>query len=424
MNSKSVFVLLLVGSLFLVAVLTRRGEVLLLVMPFLAYFVVGLLQAPEQLNLRARRIIQRPEVTAQAPVEIQVQVRNDGSALPNLLLADPMPPGLRVVEGQAKRQLALLSGDTTQWQFTVSGARGLYHWDDLLVRASDPLGLFELRQNIPCPAEIQVRPASVKLRNVLIRPRSTLHAPGPTPSRLAGPGTDFWEVRDYHAGDARRRINWRLASRHPGRLFTNEYEGEEIADFGFILDARGLSNLSRVNEAVLESSVSAVASLSEAFLNKGNRVALLIFGEAPISVLPGYGKHQLHLVLRELARVRPSRALPSRYLEYFPARLFPTRSTLILFSSLDAGDLDTFRRLRSFGYEILLVSPDPVEVAGKFLATDEVNALALRAARLERAVMLKAIMDMGVTAIDWQVDQPLDARLQSAAREMAHRRNL
>lgn len=424
MNSKSWFLILLICALMLSALLARSGDVLLLAVPLLVYSIIGILQSPVDLTLRARRIVDKSETTAQEPVQIEVVVENLGGELPNLLLADALPRSVQIVDGQPRQRLALSAGKRAQLVYTASAARGVYPWNAVHASAGDPFGLFELQRDIPAFAEIRIRPAGVKLRHVPIRPRSTLHAPGPTPARLAGPGTDFWGIREYRTGDSLRRINWRLAGRYPRHLFTNEFEGEEIGDFGLILDARRLANAYPVEETLFESSVSAAAALSEAFLKKGNRVALLVFGETTSCLFPGYGKRQLNLVMHDLARAQLGRNLPLQYLEYFPVRVFPTRSVIVVFSALDARDLETYARLRAHGYDVLLISPDPVEPASKMMPSTEVSRLAVRAARLERAIQLKALMKMGVEVVDWQVDQPLDALLQRTAVSMAHRRNI
>jgi uncharacterized protein (DUF58 family) len=179
-----------------------------------------------------------------------------------------------------------------------------------------------------------------------------------------------------------------------------------------------------MEEALFESCVSAAASLSETVLKNGNRIALLIFGETTTCLFPGYGKRQLNLVMRDLARATLGRNVSLRYLEYFPARLFPNRSMIVAFSALHSRDSETYARLRAFGYEVLLISPDPVEYLSRTLPPTEINGLAVQAARVERIVQLKQLMTMGVWVINWQVDQPLDTILQGTAGYMADRRNV
>ena len=423
MTSKASFVSLLICGLLLAALLARDGQILLLAIPLLVYLIVGILECPGSMSLQARRTLESAEVAAGAPVHIRVAVENQGEGLTNLCVSDK-PPASMEFEGHTQQRLALSEGACTQFAYSLRALRGVYRWTSITARASDPFGLFEIKQELPAYSELSVRPEPLKIRPIHFQPRETLHAPGPTVARLAGTGTDFWGIREYRPGDPLRRLNWRLAGRYPRRLFTNQFQGEEIADFGLIVDARTLTNAYELESAVFEASVRAAAALADVILSKGNRVALLIFGENTSCLFPGYGKRQLSSVIRELCQATLGRNLPFRYLEYFPTRVFPAQSVIIAFSALDARDLDTYARLRSYGYEVVLVSPSPVELTAQTLAPTKLNRRALRAARLERAAGLNRLLALGVEVIDWDTRQPLDPLLQDAARAMAHRRNL
>jgi uncharacterized protein (DUF58 family) len=85
---------------------------------------------------------------------------------------------------------------------------------------------------------------------------------------------------------------------------------------------------------------------------------------------------------------------------------------MIIISPLRQRDVGTITRLRAEGYQVLLVSPDPVRFAGQGVA----HSLAFRAARLERAALLWRIREMGVDVIDWPVDCPLVNPLRSIRR--------
>jgi uncharacterized protein (DUF58 family) len=424
MNNKSLFLVLMICGLILSALIARDGRLLLLAMPFLVYLMIGVLQAPGEIALVAQRMVDKPSVPAQEPIEIRIVIKNEGNSLINLCLDDSLFPSMAILDGQAQQRLSLSAGETTELNYVFNAARGLYSWNAIHASASDSFGLFELERDIPAFAEILVRPVPMRLRHVSFRPRSTLHAAGPISARLAGSGTDFFGIREYRTGDSLRRLNWRLAARHPRKLFTNEYEREEIADFGLILDARKLTDTDKMEEALFENSICAAAALSETFLKAGNRVALLIFGETITSLFPGYGKKQLNLILRNLASATQGSNLSFRYLEYFPARMFPSRSIIVMFSALDSRDSETYARLRSFGYDVLLISPDPVDYVSRMLPQTEINALAVRAARVERIVHLKRLTKMGVQVIDWQVNQPLEAIINATTRNLAHRRNI
>ena len=331
---------------------------------------------------------------------------------------------MELVEGLPHKALTLTAGETVEINYVFRAERGVYHWKTINACASDPFGLFDLQSELPAPGKVVVLPAPMRIYPKKLKPRFTLHTAGPIAARLAGSGTDFWSIREYRSGDPLRRINWRKTARHRRKNFTNEYEREEIADFGLILDTRQLSNEEEMEAALFEYSVSAIASLSENFLREGNRVSLLILGKSIASVFPGYGKKQSHMILRSLAQVKLGDNMPLRSLEYFPVRLFPARSLIVIFSTVDSDDLATYARLRASGYDVLLISPDPVDYAAQSLPPTNMNILASRAARVERIIRLKRLMKLGIMVIDWQVDKPLEPLINNAARPFVHRRGM
>lgn len=422
MNNRSLVLVLIVCGLIISALLVRNGRILLLALPFLVYLLIGILQAPSEIRLVAERTISKSSLSPQEVFETRIVIKNQGKTLVNLQLRDTLSPAVTVLEGEAVSRLSLSTGESAELNYLSKAERGVYSWKSIHVCASDPFGLFELERDIPAIGGIQVRPAPMHIHNVPLKPSATLHAAGPISARLAGSGTDFWGIREYRAGDSLRRLNWRLSARHPRRRFTNEYEQEEIADFGLILDARRITTDDPMEEALFEHSVSATAALAENFLKRGNRVALLIFGKAIVTLFPGSGKKQLNAILRNLAGARPGENLPLSYLEYFPVRLFPSRSQIVMISTVDARDLETYARLRAYGYDVLLISPNPVDYVAQRLPPNEINALAIRAAHIERAVQLKRILNMGIRVIDWQISHPLEAIIQASIRSMSQRR--
>ena len=68
--------------------------------------------------------------------------------------------------------------------------------------------------------------------------------------------------------------------------------------------------------------------------------------------------------------------------------MFPSHALIIMISPLTSADRSLFQRLRAYGYQALLVSPDPIDFADPILAQDINNRLAIRAARIERRLLL------------------------------------
>jgi uncharacterized protein (DUF58 family) len=252
------------------------------------------------------------------------------------------------------------------------------------------------------------------LRSIAIRPLRTLAHAGPVPARQGGTGIEFFGVRPYHAGDPLRWVNWTKTARHPSEMFSNEFEQERIADVGVIVDARLRSNLWSNGDSLFERSVGAAASLASAFLDAGNRVALLLYGSGIEWTFPGYGKLQRERIMQSLARARPGERDIFEALEYVPTRLFPPRSQIVIVSPLWGDDLQTIVRLRAWGYQTMVVSPDPIafEMAG--MAVGRAAATAGRIARIERTLLLRRLRQAGVWVVDWPVTLPLDQALAMA----------
>ncbi|HSV86327.1 MAG TPA: hypothetical protein VLH85_07115, partial [Levilinea sp.] len=104
-------------------------------------------------------------------------------------------------------------------------------------------------------------------------------------------------------------------------------------------------------------------------------------------------------------------------LNYLPARMFPARSQLVMVSSLSRHDTSQLIRLKAAGYELLIVSPDPVDFQARILINQPNIAEATRLAQVERALLLKKLFRAGIQIVDWKVTQPADHAIQKAVRQ-------
>jgi uncharacterized protein (DUF58 family) len=222
-------------------------------------------------------------------------------------------------------------------------------------------------------------------------------------------------VREYQPGDSLRRLDWRLTARHPRKFFTKEFEQEEIAEIGLILDARLCTELVIGKESLFEFGVGAAASLAEMFLHQGHRVGLLVLGEPMLHTFSGYGKTQLHRIMGCLSKARVEvNGRSSVSLDFSPLHLFPSHALIIVISSVTSADWPLFLRLRAYGYQAMLVSPDPIDFSNSTKSKNINDQLAVRAARLERRLLLNNIVQLQIPVIDWQVSQPLFPLVRNA----------
>jgi uncharacterized protein (DUF58 family) len=202
-----------------------------------------------------------------------------------------------------------------------------------------------------------------------------------------------------------RWINNRADARFPGSLYVNEFEQERVADIGITLDVQRAIAMCRATVICCSSIVQAAVALADALIGQGNRVGLLIYGHAIEWTFPGYGKIQREKVLRALAQARTGDRAALASLADIPTRLFPARSQIILISPLQPGDAMPILHMRAHGYEVLVISPDPVAFEANVFGPRA--ALAVRIARIERQALLQRLYLAGVRVVDWNVETPL-----------------
>jgi uncharacterized protein (DUF58 family) len=437
---RSVLMGMLALSLLLTGLLAVDSRFIVLALPVWVYLGAALLDAPEPVPaLTVTRSIDPPVVTEGEPVTVTVQVRNDGAPFWNgarsvwLRVAEYLPASLPVCDGDLSGMALLAPTETLTLTYTFTAHRGDFMFDDIEVETFDALGL--LRQAVrkrssvdaPLDAHFTALPRVDKWRPVSLRPLRTLGFTGPIPSRQGGTGTDVYSVREYHPGDPLRHINWRATARHHNRAFTTEFEQERIIDVGLILDIRQQTSLrggraGSLPESLLDHSIRATAALSDTLLHAGHRVGLQLYGRGNQWIFPGYGRVQQRRILQTLAGAKAAENDFFDRLQYLSTRVFPARSQLIFVSPLLPDDHDMLFRLRSYRYSVLVICPDIVAFQAQ-AAAPPLPPLAVRLARLERAVLLHRLRQGGIVVVDWPVETALEEKLRAAtvqARVGAH----
>jgi uncharacterized protein (DUF58 family) len=424
MNQRALPLVLVIMGVLFASLVATNGDLAWMAVPFLAYLTLGVLLSPAArgIQLQASRSAEKASVDGKQAVKVSVTVSNAGVDLDRLCLSDVLPSGTTVVDGQNRVVVALPAGQAVELGYTILAERGDFIWESVLAVVSDPLGLIEARLPLPAAAQVQLLPKLTKFRPFPVRSQRTLHSAGSIPARRGGSGTDFWGVREYQPGDPLRRLDWRLTARHPHKFFTKEFEQEEIADIGLILDARRKTDLRLEDDSLFEHSLRATASLADVFLRQGNRVSLLIYADHITSVFPGYGKAQLNQIMRTLARATTESDGSLDGLQFIPVQMFASHALIVILSPLAPNDWQLFPRLRAYGYQVLLISPDPFGFARGALPSDPATRLAYRLARLERQLEISKITRLWIPVIDWQVSQPLSPLVRNALRGARIRR--
>jgi uncharacterized protein (DUF58 family) len=385
-----------------------RGELLTLALPFVVYLLAGFLRAPDEIKLEATRHLSTERTSPNADVVVSATITNRGSQMEEILLVDQVPEGLQIRSGFTRHMLRLPAGGSFTFTYTVSGPRGGYGFEKILARVSDHLAVTGRTVQVYARGQLFVFPPVLRLRHVAIRPRRTRVYAGTIPARAGGTGTEFFGVREYQPGDPPRAINWRASARHAEALYSNEFQQERVADIGIVLDGRLRTNEFAGGHSLFEHSVQAAAALADALLTQGNRVGLLVYSSYLRWTLPGYGKVQRERILHSLAHAKSGGSEVFSVLENLPTRLFPPESQIILVSPLTDDDLMPLVQLRAQGYQVLVVSPDPVKFELSYLSRNSNVDLAARVIHMERTLLLQRIQRASIQVLDWNVAEPFD----------------
>jgi len=409
MNDKTLFIGVIILGLFFTAFIARNGDLVWMALLFIVYLGTGIGQSPakEDIHLRVRRSVEKTKRDGSFFVEVIIHVRNDGRRTISFFIADPLQNGMAVTEGSLSLQAALHAGEDAELKYVFEADHGSFSWQNIHVTASDPFGLIETKIIIDDGSEALVQPALKKFRPFPLRLWKTLSSPGSIPVRMGGNGTEFWGVREYHSGDPLKLLDWRMTARHPHQFFTREFVQEKTAEISIILDARQKMNITAGEENLFEIETKTAASIAEMFIRQGHRVGLFVAGKSLLRVFPNYGKLQLQRIMNCLARAEIKTDSNNDPLYRLPLDQISRKSMMMVISPSDMSDIRFYRRLRAFGFDVMLICPDTFDFAEPILARDPLTHLALRASRLERKLHLRMISQLSISVIDWRVKEPL-----------------
>ncbi len=329
----------------------------------------------------------------------------EGAARLELLLV--LPPELSV-EGGAARVIRLRPGETRTLPLTVCCDRwGAFQIGPLLLRSRDILGFRSWEKEIPDSPPLRVYPSEETLRTVVPALQTQVFA-GNQVARARGEGIEFADLREFHAGDRVRRINWR-ASALRQELWVNEQHPERDIDVVLFLDtfaeARG------EGRSTHDRAVRAAGVLAYRYLERRDRVGLIGFGGVLAWLLPEAGARQLYKIVDTLIESDIVASYALRGVDVLPRRTLPARALVIALTPLlDARTAAALLDLRARGYDLIVVEVSPVDVLGG--RPSGPMELPYRLWLLSREALRWRYQQVGVPVLEWSDETPLAALLE------------
>lgn len=214
------------------------------------------------------------------PSVLSLSVRNRASVPLHHLRARPfMGDGLKVSEVSARDVLP--PNRVLETEIQVEGTRAgrwVLHGFDMTV--SDPLGLVDGRDYLPCTHAFEVYPfaGAIRRQRRTKRGLSSRDTIGAQLIDRVGSGTDLRELRDYQAGDAMRDIAWKTSMR-TRKLVSRDYEHEVTTNTYFLLDVSSSMRGGQWSGQKLDFGVQQVVDQADAIIRRRDRVGLVTFDE-------------------------------------------------------------------------------------------------------------------------------------------------
>ncbi|MEX1019636.1 MAG: DUF58 domain-containing protein [Litorilinea sp.] len=239
----------------------------------------------------------------------------------------------------ASRVISSLGFKSSQrWQVrTLCTQRGRFRLGPLSLHSGDPLGIFDVSQEISSTGNIVVYPLTVELSS--FEPFVSDQSGGEARHRRTNQiTTNVAGVRDYTTGDSLNRIHWPSTAR-ARRLMSKEFELDPSADIWLYLDLNrdaeaalpwvpmppepllfSLPDLSGRRRRIelppitTEYGVAAIASLARYFVMHNRAVGMSVRGRTREYIQADRGERQLNKILEALAVVQSGGTMPFSHL--------------------------------------------------------------------------------------------------------------
>ncbi|MFK7804244.1 MAG: DUF58 domain-containing protein [Anaerolineae bacterium] len=293
----------------------------------------------------------------------------------------------------------LWSWQGTQWRVqTICRQRGRYQLGPMLLRTSDPFGLFTLEKPVDMTANVVIFPLSLPMNHFML-PAGVLSGGDALRRKTHFVTTNAAGVRDYAPGDSLNRIHWKSSARR-GRLIVKEFELDPLADIWIVpdmsvydqaaaedvvsgisanrLDALKMLELAKFElpATTEEYIVTIAATLAQFFLKSNRSVGMMAYGHTNEIVQPDRGLRQENKIFETLSVLRAEGAIPPESLLLTESRVFPRGSTVIVITPTTKPEwAEAARQLRQRGLRVVTVLVNPATFGGRRSNEELVGAL-------------------------------------------------
>ncbi len=364
-------------------------------------------------RLEAMRKLSAARVFEDGTVDVTLKVQNMSPLSKVLEVRDSLPEVMRIKEGANYILMELGPRRETVIEYTVEcPLRGFYTIGPVCIRIQDSFGLFHKEKELHVYDDFLVFPKTEDLKDAFVKSKVPKIFTGAVNIRQPGPGSEFYNLREYIAGDPMKSINWPAYGR-TGKLMVNERERDAVSDIILILDSRAVAETGPVSRNSLVYGTRAAASLASFFLSRRDSVGLVSYADEIVSVDRDTGKKQLYVILTKLAGAMARGATP---LQVVTNRILPhinKGSPIIILSCLedDSTIVNAVRDLRARDFDTTILTPSSLEFEFDARRLDRTGYEVLKT---ERDILISELRGLGAFVMDWEPDMLLSTALAGA----------
>ncbi len=216
--------------------------------------------------------------------------------------------------------------------------RGEYHFNNVNLYSSSPIGLIQRRHNKKLGQMVPVYPSIIQMKKYgLIALSKVSSFQGVKKLRRLGHSYEFEQIKNYVKGDDYRSVNWKATSRR-NNLMVNQYEDQRAQQVYTIIDKSRSMHMPFEGMSLFDYSVNACLAISNVSLLKHDKAGLITFSnKVGASIKADRSQNQLRKIINTLYNEK-ARNLECNYeLLYQSTRnIIKGRSLVFLYTNFES----------------------------------------------------------------------------------------
>ncbi len=297
-----------------------------------------LLLYKNKLGTQANRIL--PEKLSNGdPNDIEITITNRYQFKSNITIIDELP--VQFQHRSFHITSTLKPSQERKFTYTVRPTqRGEYHFGNLNIFTSSPIGLISRKQQFSTEAMVPNYPSFLQLKKYeFVAFTNRLKLYGLKKIRKIGNTLEFEQIKEYVSGDDIRNINWKATAKR-NHLMVNQYQDEKSQPIYSVIDTGRVMKMPFNELSLLDCAINATLVISNIAIKKQDKAGMFTFSrKVENTVVAQRRKSQMNLVLETLYNITTDFAESDFARLYIDIKRSIThRSLLLLYTNFETLD--------------------------------------------------------------------------------------